>query len=206
MVLARQLENASPQARRVCSGRVRFAVASFTPMMFAVLRQPRHRLHAHVHHAARRDVVDDDRQIHRVGDGGVMQEQPLLRRLVVIRASPPAPRPRRLPWHGGSGRWLPRCCSIRRRRSPARGLWRPRWRSPPPGGARHAISVGLSPVVPTGTTAMGAFLDLPVDERGIGFLVHGAVLPHGRDQRDERSFENIFPSPGRRLCRAKAGS
>jgi hypothetical protein len=49
-----------------------------------VLREPRHRLHRHVHHAARRDVVDDDRQVHRIGDRHEVAIQPLLRRLVVI--------------------------------------------------------------------------------------------------------------------------
>ena len=48
------------------------------------LVQPLHRIHGHVDHAARRDVVDDDRNADRIVDRPEMLIKPFLGRLVVI--------------------------------------------------------------------------------------------------------------------------
>jgi hypothetical protein len=50
-----------------------------------IIGQSTHRLGHHVDHRTRRDVVDDDRQLGRLGDGGEVQIEPALRRLVIIR-------------------------------------------------------------------------------------------------------------------------
>ena len=46
-----------------------------------------------------------------------------------------------------------------------------------------------------GDQALGAFLDLPIDEIGVGFFVDRSVSAHRCDQRDERAFEQHRPSP-----------
>ena len=83
---------------------------------------------------------------------GVMRDQPGLRRLVVIGRHDQR-RSRRPPSRrGGSGGCLRRCCSTPRPRSPAPG---PRRRPPLPRSpvwCSSWLSVGLSPVVPTGTS------------------------------------------------------
>ena len=53
-------------------------------MFSAVLEELRHRLDAHVDHRARRDVVDDERDADRLGDGAEMRVEAALARLVVV--------------------------------------------------------------------------------------------------------------------------
>ncbi|MCY1300948.1 hypothetical protein D9M70_505360 [compost metagenome] len=48
------------------------------------LAKRRHGLDTHIHDRPAGDVVDDDRQLHAFGDRGIMREEALLRRLVVI--------------------------------------------------------------------------------------------------------------------------
>ena len=83
----------SPDSTRKSSGTARqishicvtLPDASFTPTMFGDRAQADDGGDVHVDAGAAGDVVDDDRQRHRVGDRLVMLEQPFRRGLVVVR-------------------------------------------------------------------------------------------------------------------------
>ena len=204
VILARQLAKArpaeTPRVQRTRQIRRRILHADDV----AVLRQTRHRFHAHVHHAARRDVVDDDWQVDRIGDGGEVQVKPFLRRLVVVgRHDERRIRAGLL----GMARQVDRLGRAVRsgagdhRHAPARDgnrdLHNPlvlgmRQRRRLAGGAHrdHAVR---------------ALVDLPIDERGIGILVHRAVGPHRRHQCNQRSLEHEAIPPPHADRRGQAG-
>ncbi len=74
-----------PQVARCSETRSTLPVASLTPTMFLKSCASWPIVSGrHVDHRARRDVVDDDRQLGCLGDGGEMRIEAALRRLVVI--------------------------------------------------------------------------------------------------------------------------
>ena len=140
-----------PIAWRCRLTRSTLPVASLTPTMFFSSNSRAIVSTDHVDHRARRDVVDDDRDADGVVDRLVVLVEAFLVRLVVVGRDDQHARRRRPSRRGGRGRSPRACCSSRRRRSPARG--------PSPTSMQISttrlcsswLSVGLSPVVPTGT-------------------------------------------------------
>ena len=152
------------------------------------LEQALHRVDRHVDHRARRNVVDDDRNADRVVDRLEVLVEPLLRRLVVVG---------RHDQHGvGAGLLgvpgeldrLARSSSSPRRRSPARGLSPARCTTRPRCLCSSCDSVGLSPVVPTGTSPLVPSAICQSTKLAKGLLVDRAVLER-RDERGERAPE-----------------
>ena len=141
----------SPIAARCCDTRAMLAVASFTPAMFLSSIEPLHRVDDDVDDRAGRNVVHDDRNADGVVDRLEVLVEPFLGRLVVVG---------RHHQHGvgagllgvlGQARPPRRSNSSPRPRPPAPGPWPARCTTRRPARAPRATSVGLSPVVPTGT-------------------------------------------------------
>ena len=149
-----------------------------------VLRQARHRFNAHVNDTASGNVVNDDWNIDRISDRGVVQKHPLLRRLVIIwRHDQRRVRAGFLGVTGqfdrffgavGSGAGNDRHAALRHFdrdfNDPAMLVMRQ-------GRAFAGGSHGDQP--------LSAFVDLPFNEFGVGFFVNRPVFSHGGDQRDE---------------------
>ena len=148
------------------------------------LEQPRHRLDRHVDHRARRDVVDDDRNADGVVDRLEVLVHALLRRLVVIG---------RDDQHRIGAGLLG---MLRQARSPPRWSWS---RRPAITGTRplacsthHSTtclcssceSVGLSPVVPTGTRPLVPSAICQSTRSRKAFSSTAPFL-NGRDERGE---------------------
>jgi hypothetical protein len=173
----------APQARLVCSGRARFADDVL------VLRQPRHGLDRHVDHAARGDVVDEHRDVGGIGDRREMQEHPFLRRLVVVRRD----HKDRIGAGGlgmaGEVDRLGGGIAARagdHRHAAGGGL---------DAQLHHALVFGMGQgrAFPGGADRHQGFRalgDLPLDQVLEGFVVHGSVGTHRRDQRDHRTPEH----------------
>lgn len=184
MILARQLAEIRPARPPRMQRPAQIRRRVLHPHNIGMPRQPRHRLHAHIHHAARRYVVDDHRKIGRVRNRHEMQIQPLLRRLVVIRrhrhhrVRPTRPGMPRQTYR--FGRAVGPGTRNHRHPSPGRlhrDLDRPLMlgmrerRAFPRRAHRH------QPICP--------LLNLPIDEFRISVLVQAAILAHRGNQGDK---------------------
>ena len=79
-----RMTSRSPRRARICCVRCTVPCASLTADHRRQLAQPRDRLGQQIAAGARRHVVEDHRQRHRLGDRAEVQVQPLLRRPVVV--------------------------------------------------------------------------------------------------------------------------
>ena len=157
-------------------------VASLTPTMLGKFAKPLHRVDRHVDDAARRDVVDDDRNADRVVDGPEVLVEPFLGRLVVIGRDDE---------HGvGAG-----ALGVQRERDCLGRVVRARPRDHRNPAARFVdADVDGAPVFLVGQRRalagrsdryepMRPGGDLPVDQRAVGLLVDLAVLERGHQGR-----------------------
>ena len=194
VVLARELDEvgAAAAARVQRPGEVRRRVLHADDV--PVLGEARHGVGRDVHHAAAGDVVDDHGQLHRVGDRGEVEEKPFLRRLVVVGRDHEA----------GVGAGLLGVAGEVDRLGGAVAARAGDHRNP---AARH-LDADLDDALvllmgegrafaggADGDQPLGALRDLPLHQLGELLLVHRAVLPHGRDQRDQRSLEHVLRLP-----------
>src|SRR5436309_1613732 len=149
--------------------------------------QPRHRLRRHIHGGAPGNVVEDLREIHRLGHGLMVPVEALLGRLVVVRRDQQGRvRPNGLGMAGELDGLVRRV-------------------GPRAGNDRHATPDNLhgeldDPLVllmgkrgglarrPARHDPIGSVRDLPLDQIAEGFLVYFAVAKR-RDDGDQRSGE-----------------
>ena len=174
--------------------RATLPVASLTPDDIGQFVKPLHGVDRHVDDATRRNIVDDDRNADGVVDRLEMLIKALLRRLVVIgRDDQNGVRAGLL----GETRKLDRLLRVVRPRAgddrnpapwPRRCRWRRRVR------CSSCDSVGLSPVVPTGTRPCEPLTICQSTRARKRGLVEAPVLKW-RDKRGDRTPESRLSLP-----------
>ena len=150
-VLARELDEIRPQRVALLGDAADVAGRVLDADDVLELVEPLHRVDAHVDDAARRDVVDEDRNADGVVDRLEVPIHALPASACCNKASPPAPRRRRPSRRSGRDSIA---SAVLFEPAPAMTGTRPRASSMQTCTTRRCsswVSVGLSPVVPTGT-------------------------------------------------------